>query len=157
MADANKLKAAITAAVGAVTAVIGWVGWLVVILLLCMVLDYLTGTGAAMAKGEWSSNAARQGLWHKLGEISALLVAALCDLALWQVSCCGGIELPFDYGALATPMVAVWYIFTELGSIAENAAKLGAPVPNWLGRLLKNVRSAAAKGGETEEDTNDKS
>ena len=27
------------------------------------------------------------------------------------------------------PVVLVWYIFTELGSIAENAAAMGAPVP----------------------------
>ena len=33
---------------------------------------------------------------------------------------------------LLLPMVLVWYIFTELGSIAENAAALGAPVPKPL-------------------------
>ena len=31
-----------------------------------------------------------------------------------------------------TLLVAVWYIFTELGSIVENAGALGAPIPGWL-------------------------
>lgn len=32
-----------------------------------------------------------------------------------------------DCGCIITPVVAAWYIFTELGSVIENAAKLGAP------------------------------
>lgn len=145
----TEIKALISAALAAVSTLIGWVGWLVLILIVCMVLDYLTGTWAAMYKGQWSSKAARQGLWHKLGEISALLVAVLCDLALSQVAGSGAIELPFEYSVLATPLVTVWYIFTELGSIAENAAALGAPVPAWLGNMLAAVRSASEKGKDT--------
>ena len=30
------------------------------------------------------------------------------------------------------PMVLAWYIITELGSILENAVKMGASVPDWL-------------------------
>ena len=37
---------------------------------------------------------------------------------------------------LVLPVVLVWYIFTELGSIAENAAEMGAPVPPGLLKLL---------------------
>lgn len=144
----TELRAIVSAAFAAVTALIGWVGWLIVIMLLCMALDYLTGTWAAMSKNEWSSKTARAGLWHKLGEICALLVAALCDIAIDQMTGSGGMSLPFEYTALATPVVAVWYIFTELGSIAENAAKLGAPIPGWLKNALAAVRSAA-DGGDT--------
>lgn len=139
----SELKALLTAAAAVVTALVGWVGWLILIMLVCMALDYLTGTWAALYRGEWSSKTARQGLWHKLGEISALLVAVLCDLALAQVTDSGVVTLPFEYSTLATPVVSVWYIFTELGSITENAAKLGAPVPTWLGKMLSAVRSAA--------------
>lgn len=127
---------------------VGWVGWLVLILLVSMALDYLTGTWAAMYKGQWSSKTAREGLWHKLGEISALLVAVLCDLALKHVTGSGIIALPFDYSVLATPVVAVWYIFTELGSITENAAKLGAPIPSWLGKMLAAVRESSENAGK---------
>ena len=49
------------------------------------------------------------------------------------------------------PVVLVWYIFTELGSIAENAAEMGANVPEWLLKLLAAGKSAADKsaGGIT--------
>ena len=42
-------------------------------------------------------------------------------------------------------VVLVWYIFTELGSIAENAAAMGAPVPGWLVRILAQGKEGAEK------------
>ncbi len=115
------------------------------ILLICIVLDYITGTWAARAHGEWSSDKARQGLWHKLGEIVALCVAALCDVAISVVfsSAASAIFGDLHIRGWFTLIVAVWYIFTELGSILENAAKLGAPIPRALiegiGKLKKQV------------------
>ena len=43
------------------------------------------------------------------------------------------------------PVALVWYIFTELGSIAENAAAMGAPVPGWLIRILAQGKEGAKK------------
>ena len=58
-------------------------------------------------------------------------------------------SLPVEYTVLVLPVVLVWYILTELGSVAENAAAMGAPVPPFLTKLL-----AAAK--DKVEDTADK-
>ena len=57
-------------------------------------------------------------------------------------------ELPFDFTTLVTPIALLWYIITELGSILENAGKLGAPLPKWLKRMLKQYRDTldAAQG-----------
>lgn len=37
-------------------------------------------------------------------------------------------------------VVTMWYIFTEIGSIAENAQALGAPVPDWLTSGIKKLK-----------------
>lgn len=143
---ATEIKAAVTAVIAFGTALWGYTGWAVIILLCCIALDYVTGTWAALKAGQWSSAAARQGLWHKLGEIVALAVAALCDIAIKVIlesavaSHFEGVELP---SAAFTLLVAVWYIFTELGSIVENVAALGAPVPAWLTRAIKKIRDKA--------------
>lgn len=137
---ALELKGLVTMIFATLTALWGWTGWAVVIWLACMLIDYLSGTVAAKAAGEWSSSIARAGLWHKLGEIFAVLVAALCDIALGVIVTGTGINLPFDVGPLVTPIVLLWYIITELGSIIENAGKLGAPVPEWLQRSLKDYK-----------------
>ena len=79
---AMELKAAITAIFAAMTAFWGWTGWLVIVWLAAMILDYATGSWAAISAGEWDSAVARAGLWHKLGSIVAMLVALLLDVAL---------------------------------------------------------------------------
>ena len=45
-------------------------------------------------------------------------------------------------------MVLVWYIVTELGSMAENAATMGAPVPQWLVKLLAMSKNAVDSAGD---------
>ena len=115
-----------------------------------MAADYLTGSWAARASGEWSSAIARQGLWHKLGEIAALLVAALCDIAVEVVLHSAAAPLLGDvkYRHYLTMLVAIWYTFTELGSIVENALKLGAPVPDWLRRGIALLKDRTDGGME---------
>lgn len=142
---AMELKAAITAVLAGMTAFWGWTGWLVVIWLAAMILDYATGSWAALADGSWDSAVARAGLWHKLGSIVAVLVALLLDVALSAIINYGGLgfELPFTYKTAFLPLVAIWYIVTELGSIIENAARLGAPVPKFLISSLKKLKDKA--------------
>ena len=144
---AHELMALLTAAMSFIVALLGWVGIAVAVMLTCMVLDYITGTWAAKAHAEWTSEKAREGLWHKLGEIVALLVAALCDIAVGVIISSAAAPLIGDYHhrGYITMIVAVWYIFTELGSILENAAKLGAPIPE---KLIKGIGRLKKKADE---------
>lgn len=142
---AVEIKAALTAVIAFLTSLWGWLGWAVIIFGICMILDWITGSLAARSKGEWSSTAARQGLWHKLGEIVALLVAALCDIAIAIIINTAAAPLlgGFEYRNYLTLIVSIWYIFTELGSIIENAEKLGAPVPAWLLKVIGHLKKQA--------------
>lgn len=142
---AAEIKALVTAILAFLTALWGWLGWAVIILIFCMALDWATGSWAARAHNEWSSSVARAGLWHKLGEIVALLVAALCDIAIQVIlnSAAADLLKGWEYGNYMTLLVAVWYIFTELGSIAENVDKLGAPLPSWLKKAIRFLRAKA--------------
>ena len=149
MEQVNKLKAAIAAAIGLLTGLWGWLGWLAVGWVACMVLDYLTGSLAAARAGAWSSGKARDGIWHKCGMIVVVVVAAGADLLLSVVLAnLPLVELPVQYSGLVCPVVLVWYIVTELGSIAENGAAMGAPVPKWLVKLLAASKSAVDGAGD---------
>ena len=133
------VKAAVVGIFGAFGAAFGWLGWLVLAWIGCMVVDYISGSSAAMQAGRWSSARARGGIWHKAGMIVVVIVAALADAVLSMVvSKMPG--LPIDYTVLLLPMVLVWYILTELGSILENAAAMGAPVPQFLIRILASAK-----------------
>lgn len=133
---ATEIKAAVAAIIAFLTSLWGWVGWAVWIWIACMAIDYISGSAAAKKDGTWASSVARAGLWHKLGEVFAVLVAALCDIALHVLVNGAGVQIGVELPAMVTPVVLLWYILTELGSIAENAGKLGAPVPKWLQKSL---------------------
>ena len=51
MEHINGIKATIAGMLGCLTALWGWFGWLVVVWVLCMVLDYATGSAAALRAG----------------------------------------------------------------------------------------------------------
>lgn len=140
MKDAETLKAGLTALCAAFTAAFGGTGWLCLLFLAAMAADYITGSANAMKAGQWSSSAARQGLWHKAGMLAAALGAGLFDLVVGQmVNFLPGAGLPFEYPGLAAPLVLCWYVLTELGSLLENAAALGAPIPPFFARMLAAV------------------
>lgn len=153
---ATEIKAALAAVIAFFTALWGWLGWAVLVWVFCFLLDYVSGTFAARKAGEWSSDIAREGVWHKLGEIFAVLVAALCDIALRVVVEGSGLDLGIQLGAIITPVVLLWYILTELGSIAENAEKMGAPVPGWVKRGLKQYRDKIDRDHELPGEEDDK-
>lgn len=149
MQTATEIKVWITALVGALSALWGWMGWLVVIWVVCMAIDYITGSTAAARAGEWSSAKARDGIWHKAGMLVVVLVSAGADMVLaLVVERIPAIQLPFEFGGLVCPVVLVWYIITEMGSITENAMSMGAPVPKWLSRLLAAGKNAVDAAGD---------
>ena len=128
------VKTAIAAFFTALGAFLGWQGIMEVLWLVAMGLDYLSGTVAAWLSGEWSSAVARDGLKHKGGRILVVLVAGMADIAL--VIICDYLPLDMTWPVLVLPLVLAWYILTELGSILENAVKMGAPIPEWLMKML---------------------
>ena len=144
-------KAAVAALCGAFTAAFGWLGWLVLAWAACMALDWLSGSAAAASRGEWSSAVARSGIWHKAGMLVVVIVAALTDAVL-SIAVANLPGLGITYQSLILPVVLVWYIFTELGSIAENAAHMGADVPDGLLKLLAAGKKATERQTKDDEE-----
>lgn len=143
------VKAAITAALGAFSAFWGWLGWLIAAWVVLMALDYITGTAAAMKNGEWASQTAREGIWHKAGEVVVVIIAAFADFLLSIVmEQLPMVEIALPEIGLLLPLVLVWYAITELGSIAENAQRMGAPIPAWLVKLMANSKEAVDAAGD---------
>lgn len=140
------MKGAVTAFITAMAAILGWRGLLAVIWVAAMALDYLSGTAAACKEGDWASARAREGLWHKGGMLLVVLTAALTDVAVAMAA--ANLGLGAKWSGLVLPLVLAWYILTELGSVLENAVKLGAKVPGWLIGLLRAGQKALEDVGE---------
>lgn len=143
------LKLAVTGALSVLTALWGWFGWLVVAWVGLMLADWLVGSAAAAKQGRWSSAKMREGAWHKGGMIIVVCVALMADWLLGSlISHLPGVTLPFTYSVLLGPMIIVWYIIGELGSLAEHAVNMGADVPPWLLRILAVSKDALDTAGD---------
>ena len=152
------IKATIVAFLGVLTALWGWFGWLVVIWVALMLADWLVGSATAAKDGKWSSAKAREGAWHKGGIVVIVCVALVAD---WLIGTLLAnlhvVHLPFTYSVLLGPLVIVWYVIGELGSLAEHAVAMGADIPGWLPKLLaigKDAVDDAAEKITGEENTN---
>ena len=150
------IKTAIVAACTALGAFLGWKGVMLIAWVAAMALDYLSGTLAACKAGEWSSATAREGLWHKGGMIAVVIVSAIADWIMVLIA--QYIPIGIQWPGIILPMVLAWYIITELGSILENAVKMGGNVPNWLVKLLKASANIVEAAGDltAEQDTESK-
>lgn len=132
------IKAGMTALATAAAAFLGWKGILAFAWVAGMAIDYITGSVAAWKIGQWSSSVARQGLWHKGGMIVVVTVSAIADGVMDIVAT--NLQLGISWPGLVLPLVLTWYILTELGSMLENAAAMGAPIPPFLAKALAKAQ-----------------
>lgn len=144
------IKTAIVAGCTALGAFLGWKGVMLIAWVAVMALDYLSGTMAACKAGEWCSSTARQGLWHKGGMILVVVVSAIADAVM--VVIVEYVPIGIQWPGIILPLVLAWYIITELGSILENAVKMGANVPAWLVKLLKASAKIVEAAGDSATD-----
>ena len=141
-----EIKVAIAAFFTAIGTFLGWQGVMALVWVVAMAIDYITGTWAAMRNGEWSSSVARQGLWHKGGMILVVTVAAIADAVMVMIV--EYVPIGLQWPGILLPLVLAWYILTELGSILENAVRMGANVPAWLVKMLKASVELTDKAAE---------
>ena len=146
----TEIKIGIAAFFTALSALLGWQGVMALVWVITMAIDYITGTAAAMKNGEWSSAVARQGLWHKGSMIAVVAVAVIADCVMAII--CEHIPIGLEWTSIVLPLVLAWYIVTELGSILENAVKMGAKVPGWIVKIFDATLKMVDKVGEKYED-----
>lgn len=131
------IKVAIVTACGVLASFLGWRLIMLLIWIFLMGIDYASGTWAARLTGTWKSEMAREGIGHKGGMVLVVAVCAITDFIMLLISQNLTHDiLPFEWPMAIFPIVTMWYIITEIGSIIENAIKMGAPIPAWLPKLL---------------------
>lgn len=144
-----QFKATWAAILAILTALWGWWGWLIVLWILSMGLDYASGTMKAKRSGTWSSDVAREGLWHKATEVLAVIAALILDVMIQLVlPNIPGVTVELSYGFLIVPLVCAWYILTELGSVMENIAEMGGRIPEFFKNAIQNSKEKIDKTGE---------
>ena len=97
--------------------------WAIVLPIILMGIDIITGLVNAWIKKEVLSSKLRKGLGKKLGEIAALLIGEMFVMA-------------FDLPVFVSDGISIYIIIMELISICENLEKLGVPIPKFIRQAL---------------------
>lgn len=119
--------------------------WIILLPLILMASDIVTGWIQATINGTWDSTKMRKGLYRKSGELLVIVVTYVISVA---------IKLPFDVAAF----IAGYIIIMELISVCENLNQAGLPVPTWivkrLGKVAKDMTEDDPMDDKPEDDNN---
>ena len=102
--------------------------WCLILPILLMAFDILTGFINAWAKREIQSSKLRTGLSKKVGEIAILVIGELFFFVM---------RLPAE----VMTFISVYIILMELVSIFENLDKLGVPIPGSVKKVVNNAQN----------------
>lgn len=129
---------------------LGKVDWLILFYGVCMLLDYVSGTLAAIKNKKWSAALATQGIWKKIGSIFAVLCGTILDFQLFIAEVkFTDIQIPPNYRPTFCCIILIWYTVTEVGSIIENAGKMGAPIPKFLKAHIESMKNSIDNPNKT--------
>lgn len=148
----NIIKKMVTAAAGFLSSVLGILYIPVLLMVVCNVIDYITGLMAARnrADGGISSYKSMKGIQKKITMWLLVAVGAIIDQLLAYASATLGVAMPFAF--LVACIVAIWIICNEIISILENMIDIGVGIPGFLLPLIKNIKKQAERAAGTGED-----
>lgn len=156
------LQVLFSGAVAWISSKLGILGPVLLILLVMMIIDYISGMAASKAealehpedpKYGWSSKKGAKGILKKVGYFCVIAAAMVLDYIILHVA--GAIGISISSKAFFALMVAVWYILNELLSIVENSGRMGANVPEWLIRYIAILKNKIDDGEETDKEKTD--
>lgn len=151
----NRFKALFTAFFSALA---GWLGILavpVLVLVVCNIIDYITGLVASSYRGQSiNSDKGFKGIVKKVCMWLLVALGAMIDWLLIYAGQTVGITLPVSF--FIACIVAVWLIANEILSILENMVDIGVTIPPFLMPLVKNIKKqvedkATIKESKTDE------
>ena len=111
--------------------------WPMILPLILMGADILTGWIQASVNGTWDSTKMRKGLFRKSGELVITLLAYVVQIA---------VALPVDVFLF----ISIYVCVMEILSVIENLDQAGLPVPSWITKRLKKAMDDIMSGDKKE-------
>ena len=134
------IKGVVSAVIGVLNSIFGVLAIPILMLVVSNVVDYITGVIASKFRGqEISSYKGIRGITKKVCMWLLIVVGAIIDeLIIYSVAQFGFV-VPITFVVAA--IVAVWLTFNEIISILENLKDIGVPIPDFILKLTKNLKS----------------
>jgi toxin secretion/phage lysis holin len=137
------LQMVISAALAAFAVYMGTLAVPIIVLMVMMIIDYLSGMSAAWVHGDLSSKIGAKGIVKKVGYMALIVVAMGIDYLIYSGIAAANISV--NYNMWFGLLVAVWLIINEMISILENLSKLGVPIPEFLTKIIRRLKESAER------------
>lgn len=149
----EKIKAVFTVIFSALSSLFGALAIPIILLVLCNIIDYITGIAAVRyRKQQISSYTSIRGIIKKVCMWLLIAVGAMMDRLILYACSEVGFNIPFTF-AIAC-VVAIWLICNEIISILENINDIGVPMPAFMKTVVQNIKSQIEEKTELEDITN---
>ena len=122
----------------------------IIILIVAMIIDYVTGMLSAWLNAELSSKKGIKGIVKKVSYLALVAVAMIVDWLIFQGL--QQINVDLHYSVFFAVLVTVWLIINELISVLENLSRMGVPIPNFLKNLINRLKATVDDRGDDKND-----
>lgn len=119
----------------------------ILLLLILMIIDYISGLLAAKKEAfvnikdpiyGWSSKKSILGIYKKIGYMLTVIVSVCIDYLLFRFA--NELGLKYSSNTFFGLLVTIWFIINEILSILENIGRMGCELPNFLKKLLIELK-----------------
>ena len=151
----NAIKGMIASTIGVLNSLLGMLTIPVLLLVICNVIDYITGVLASKFRGQQiSSYKGIRGIAKKIAMWVLIIVGAILDVLMKYSIEQLGVKCLCQF--MIAAIVAVWIVCNEIISILENLKDMEVPMPDFLIRVTQNVKSQIETKVETMSEVEEK-
>ena len=144
--EVKTIQVVVSAVITGLLYYLGIVAVPIIILIIAMIIDYVTGMMSAWLNSELSSKKGIKGIVKKVSYLALVAVAMIVDWLIFQGL--QQINVDLNYSVFFAILVTVWLIINELISVLENLSRMGVPIPNFLKKLINRLKTTVDKGDD---------
>lgn len=148
--EVKTIQVVVSAVITGLLYYLGIVAVPIIILIVAMIIDYITGMMSAWLNAELSSKKGIKGIVKKISYLALVAVAMIVDWLIFQGL--QQINVDLHYSVFFAVLVTVWLIINELISVLENLSRMGVPIPNFLKNLINRLKATVDDRGDDKND-----
>lgn len=149
MTKDNVIQGIIAIIVAGVSAYFELIAIPVLVLMLVMIIDYITGLAGAYISKQLNSRIGVVGIIKKVGYLGLVAVGVTADYIIYSALSQIGIDIGLGY--CVGMVITIWLIINELISILENLAEIGVPLPSFMIKLINRLKNTVENKADTTE------
>lgn len=139
MTKNNVIQGIIALIVAGVSAYFEIIAIPILVLMLVMIVDYITGLAGAYVTNQLNSRIGIVGIIKKIGYLGLVAVGMTADYIIYSALSQIGIDIGLGY--CVGMVIVIWLIINELISILENLAEIGVPLPSFMVKLINRLKN----------------